>query len=214
MTNLIKITEIEQEPRIQDIVLGRALGLKRSRAIRQVIESNMPELLTYGRAPLQMADVKIGCAARKIESYYLNEPQALLICMFSRTDRAAQVRKEVIEAYMSFKAQNKAEVIEVSPYTRRLPSGAREIKLSEKARSEIGGIVKACCGVAIREELKAFFEIEHVKVQVPVEPTFKEKIWDILSKCESTLPPEKALKTFSTPVLLEEIGRRTQTQKA
>ena len=76
MTNLITITEIEQEPRIQDIVLGRALGLKRSRSIRQVIDQNMSELLTYGRTPLVMADEKIGCTTRKTESYYLNEPRA------------------------------------------------------------------------------------------------------------------------------------------
>ena len=152
MTNLIKITEIEQEPRIQDIVLGRALGLQRSRAIRQVIDQNMAELLTYGRAPLVMADVKIGCATRKTESYYLNEPQALLICMFSRTDKAAEVRKEVIQAYMALKhPQNNLGLIPVSSYTRRLPSGPREIKLSDKARSEIGGIVKACIGSALKD---------------------------------------------------------------
>lgn len=36
----------------------------------------------------------------------------------------------------------------VREHTRALPSGKREIVLSEKAKQEIGGIVKACLGIS------------------------------------------------------------------
>ena len=59
--------------------------------------------------------------------------------------------------------------VEVASYTRRLPSAPREIVLSEKARSEIGGIVKKCCAVAIKDALKELvsaFDKETPKISV------------------------------------------------
>lgn len=44
-----------------------------------------------------------GKRGSKPKVYYLNEEQALLVCMFSRTERAAAVRKEVIEVYMAYR---------------------------------------------------------------------------------------------------------------
>ena len=39
-----------------------------------------------------------------------------------------------------------------------MPSGKKEIVLSEKAKTEIGGIVKSCMAAAFREELNNFLE--------------------------------------------------------
>ena len=35
--------------------------------------------------------------------YWLNEAQALLVCMFSRTDQAARVRRELVEVFMAWR---------------------------------------------------------------------------------------------------------------
>lgn len=54
------IEVIDNEPRIKDVVLGERLGLNRPRKIREVILSNMAELLAYGCAPLVRAHEKSG----------------------------------------------------------------------------------------------------------------------------------------------------------
>lgn len=48
--------------------------------------------------------------------------------------------------------------VNVREHTRSLPSGKKEIVLSEKAKTEIGGIVKSCMAAAFREELNNFLE--------------------------------------------------------
>ena len=121
-TNLIKINDshltindlqlVEDEPRIKDVVLGERLGLKKARDIRETIKSNMSELLNFGSAPLQTANEKVGCMVRPMAAYYLNEAQAILLCMFSRTSKAAQVRKELIDVYMAYRTNGLAKVRE------------------------------------------------------------------------------------------------------
>ncbi len=122
-TNLIKtqsnshltindLQVIEDEPRIKDIVLGERLGLERPRKIRETIQSNLSEILSFGSAPLQRANEKVGCMMRPMSAYYLNEAQALLLCMFSRTAKAAQVRKELIDVYMAYRTRGLAKVRE------------------------------------------------------------------------------------------------------
>lgn len=106
------IEVIDNEPRIKDVVLGECLGLKKARDVRVVIKSNMAELLAYGCAPLVTAHEKIGFVTRQTEAYYLNEPQALLICMFSRTEKAAAVRKELIDVYMAYRTKGLTRVKE------------------------------------------------------------------------------------------------------
>ena len=103
---------IDDEPRIKDVILGKRLGLRKSRDIRAVIKSNMAELLSYGCAPLVTANEKIGFLNRPMEAYYLNEPQALLLCMFSRTNKAAEVRKELIDVYMAYRTRGLTKVKE------------------------------------------------------------------------------------------------------
>lgn len=89
---------IEREPRVLDTDLAERLGYAVPRKIRQhLIEANREELETMGI--LRTHSVQSG--GRPSTAFYLNEEQALLICMFSRTEKAAVVRKQVIETFMS-----------------------------------------------------------------------------------------------------------------
>lgn len=85
-----------------------------------------------------------------------NREGAWLIGMFARTPKAAEFRKWVLKVLGTVvdNTQPDKPVI-VSEHTRSLPSGKKEIVLSEKAKTEIGGIVKSCAAVAVREELAA-----------------------------------------------------------
>ena len=82
-----------------------------------------------------------------------------LIAMFSKTPVAKEFRKWVLDVLDKLNTPQQPDLIPVSSYTRRLPSAPREIVLSEKARSEIGGIVKKCCAVAIKDALKELVSV-------------------------------------------------------
>lgn len=73
-----------------------------------------------------------------------------LLAMFSKTPIAKEFRKWVLDLIERQSLPEKPVI--VSEHTRALPSGKKEIVLSEKARSEIGGIFKACLPGIIREE--------------------------------------------------------------
>ena len=92
----------DDEPRVLDLRLAEALGFGKTMNIRQLIKRNEPELGQYG---------EVFCTAQKTSpaggrpglEYWLNEAQALLVCMFSRTDQAARVRRELVELFMAWR---------------------------------------------------------------------------------------------------------------
>lgn len=91
--------EIDSEPRVLDVTLGEGLGFARPRAVRQIIERNALELQGYG----SLATRRGKSRGQHFTEYFLNEPQALLICMFSNTSRAAEVRKKLIDVFMEYR---------------------------------------------------------------------------------------------------------------
>ena len=95
----------------------------------------------------------VGTLGGKQELTIINESGLYSLILRSRKPEAKAFKKFVTsEVLPSIRktgtyvtpAQQELGLVPVSSYTRRLPSGPREIKLSDKARSEIGGIVKAC----------------------------------------------------------------------
>ncbi|KZC97216.1 hypothetical protein [Thalassospira xiamenensis] len=94
----------KDEPRIRDERLGECLGMARPRDIRKLIERNTAELEGFGPLRHRGAMVEIGSrATREVKEYWLNEEQALLICMFARTSRAQAVRREVITVFTAWR---------------------------------------------------------------------------------------------------------------
>ena len=98
------LATIANEPRVQDLRLAEALGFDRPRVIRELIERNRPEIEGYGGLPCRTANPG-ALGGRPGREYHLNEPQALLICMFSRTPNAAAVRKNLIEVFMQWRRE-------------------------------------------------------------------------------------------------------------
>lgn len=74
-----------------------------------------------------------------------------LLAMFSKTPVAKEFRRWVLDLIENHNQQIKP--VTVSEHTRALPSGKKEIVLSEKAKEEVGGIVKA----VVRSELHKLF---------------------------------------------------------
>lgn len=92
-------TSIDREPRIRDLRLAEVLGFERPRKIRDLIERNKSEIEGFGSSAPRRGAYR----GQEITEYFLNEPQALLLCMFSRTERAAAVRQALIEVFMAFR---------------------------------------------------------------------------------------------------------------
>lgn len=98
------LVEVEADPRILDVRLGERLGMAQPLNIRKVIEKNREELEQYGSIHAARELIQAGKGARReVEQFYLNEAQALLICMFSRTARAAEARREIVQVYLDWR---------------------------------------------------------------------------------------------------------------
>lgn len=102
---------VEAEPRIKDAPLGERLGMAQPLSIRQLIDINRAELERYGLLHTSH-DSRTGKDLQAGSSYYLNEPQALLLCILSRAERAADVRQEVVEVYMAYRRGDLPEQVE------------------------------------------------------------------------------------------------------
>src|SRR4051812_24704912 len=115
---LIKLDDLRviaqgDEPRIQDWKLAIALGFKAPRQIRELIERNRAELERYGVLSCRTTNSSDPLGrGRPAQEYWLNEAQALLVCMKSDAPRAADVRHEVITVYQAWRRGELASVRE------------------------------------------------------------------------------------------------------
>jgi len=90
------------EPRIHDLRLAAVLGMANPYKIRELIVSNNEELSEHGEVSPRRGETS-SLGGRPGTEYWLNEPQALLICMFSRTPKAAAVRKALIDLFLAWR---------------------------------------------------------------------------------------------------------------
>lgn len=133
------LIEFDNEPRILDITLAERLGMAVARTIRTVISDNIAELEMHGNLLVTPTNSNIepyqedtsfrtpsGNPARGRgrpgKAYYLNEGQALVICALSRTPKAAQVRKLLIDVFMAYR---QGKLVHVKEHRRSLPQRRR-----------------------------------------------------------------------------------------
>lgn len=111
-------TEIDNEPRVIDVSLANRLGMAAPRNIRSKILQNINELISYGEVCTETVQTtKKG--GRPSSAYYLNEPQALLLCMWSNTEKAATVRKMLIDVFMEYRRGRIEKPISARQHKRR-----------------------------------------------------------------------------------------------
>jgi molybdopterin synthase catalytic subunit len=128
--SLSDLETADDEPRVKDVRIAERLGMTQPLNIRQTIEANRGELERYGA--IFTHRVKNTGRGRSATEYYLNEPQTLLLCMLSRTDRAADVRQEVIEVFMAYRrgelpAQPQRPSVRDMDAARRLVAECRKV---------------------------------------------------------------------------------------
>lgn len=97
-----------------------------------------------------------------LPAYEITRDGFTLLAMGFTGSKALKFKLQYIQAFNAMEAKLKAIYpcgeVNVREHTRSLPSGKKEIVLSEKAKTEIGGIVKSCMAAAFREELNNFLE--------------------------------------------------------
>lgn len=115
MSNIVKINgwdlellDGEQERRIGASQQGEKLGYERPRDFKKLVMRNWEELLRYGQIPQRATVARYESRPgiwqeRTVKEPMLNEAQALLMCMFANTSTAADIREEVIRAYLVIK---------------------------------------------------------------------------------------------------------------
>jgi len=167
---LLTPREINNEPRIRDIDLAERLGFERSRAIRHLITRHRAEIDTYGTLPYSRDDAEVSPqvvakpnkGGRPIVCYWLNEGQALLLCMFSQTARAAQVRKLVIDTFMDYRA---GKIVHVKEHMRRPPLPGAALQYDFAMRQRLPGEPFVVQAVVTPELARAMLALwaEHAK---------------------------------------------------
>lgn len=137
---LSDLSLMANEPRVRDLRVAEALGFDRPANIRNVIRRHRDELMDHGSLLQVEAMITAGKGAqRQVAEYHLNEAQALLVCMFARTEKAAAIRKQVIEVFLAWRrgelAQASAAPDPTVTILRRLEE---RLTVMEKAGRKLG----------------------------------------------------------------------------
>lgn len=108
----------DDEPLIRDLDLAELLQFERTHEIRRLIARNLHELAMHGEV-FRHRNENSGERGRPGTAYWLNESQALVLCVLSRTPVAARVRTALIATFQAFRA---GKLVYVHEHHRRMPS--------------------------------------------------------------------------------------------
>lgn len=102
--NFLSVSDLnltfDAEPRVAHTKLAVALNYSQQHKLRHLVERNTGEFERYGRLPSTMDESTGGRFGQII---WLNEGQAILAAVKSNTDRAAEVRHQVITVFMAYR---------------------------------------------------------------------------------------------------------------
>lgn len=112
-----QLSMVQGEPRVFDLHLAASLGFDNLHEIRRLVARNENELRAYGEVSVTVTKTSTQ-GGRPGKAYYLNEGQALVICALSRTPKAAEVRKLVIDVFMAWR---RGKTVHVTEHYRKPP---------------------------------------------------------------------------------------------
>lgn len=147
----LKVIESNSQRVLTATDIAKALGFEKVKSVSNIYTRHASEFDGLSWV------INLMTETQSYQNRVFNREGAWLIGMFARTSKAAEFRKWVLKvlgavADSANNAQTGKSVV-VSEHTRALPSGKKEIVLSEKAKEEVGGIVKA----VVRSEIAKLF---------------------------------------------------------
>ncbi|WP_049975919.1 hypothetical protein [Azospirillum sp. B506] len=126
MNDLICVTAVEGEPRVLDTELAAALGMARPNDIRELIHRNTEEIQGFGGLPCRTVNPG-SRGGRPSKGFYLNEEQALLVAMFSRTEKAKEVRATLVRVFAAYR---RGDLVQAPPAFRVPQTFAEALRLA------------------------------------------------------------------------------------
>ncbi len=118
--NALTLTPIGGEPRVFDLTLAERLGFEQPRDIRKLIKRNLTKLQRFGVcATVAQTSGELG--GRPASEFYLNQKQAVWVCMKSETDLAFDVQAEIVrvfDAYLNGELQPAELPLPINPPNR------------------------------------------------------------------------------------------------
>lgn len=177
MNNLVEISK-DKQVITTSLRVAEVFGKRHDNILRQInsLIGSLREQQDF--SPLKNEEAKFAVANYKDEQgklrkqYIITRDGFTLLAMGFTGSKALKFKLQYIQAFNAMEAKLKAIYpcgtgavcgpnvgcgeVNVREHTRSLPSGKKEIVLSEKAKTEIGGIVKSCMAAAFREELNNF----------------------------------------------------------
>lgn len=97
----LTLTPVNGEPRVHDLHLADRLGFAEPRMIRNLIKRNHDKLLKFGVC-YAVEQTSGNQGGRPATEYFLNQRQAVFICMKSETDRAFDVQVEIVRVFDAY----------------------------------------------------------------------------------------------------------------
>ncbi|MCP5197654.1 MAG: hypothetical protein H6974_12860 [Gammaproteobacteria bacterium] len=97
----LALTPINGEPRIHDLLLAERLGFERLVKVRDIIKRNEAKLLKFGVLPT-VGKTSGDQGGRPTTEFYLNQKQAIFICMKSETEKALDVQVEIVHVFDAY----------------------------------------------------------------------------------------------------------------
>jgi len=92
---------VKGDARISDIRIQEALGYADLQHLHKIIRRHSGELEAYGEVYTQ--SVRKSGPGRPALNFLLNEEQALLVCMFARTAKAHEARRQIVEVFLAWR---------------------------------------------------------------------------------------------------------------
>lgn len=160
MNNLVTLNKNNQ-PTTSSKVLADTFGKAHKDVIRAINNLEIPaDFRERNFAPSRYHSKNKN--GQILPAYEITRDGFTLLAMGFTGSKALKFKLQYIQAFNAMEAKLKAIYpcgeVNVREHTRSLPSGKKEIVLSEKAKTEIGSIVKSCMAAAFREELNNFLE--------------------------------------------------------
>lgn len=132
-SNTLTLTPINGEPRVHDLQLAERLGFDEPRAIRKLIKRNEAKLLSFGT---RSTVSRVTITGQPSEEFYLNQRQAIFICMKSETDRAFDVQVEIVRVFDAYLTGDLKPAMPQS-YAEALRLYADQVERNEQQQREI-----------------------------------------------------------------------------
>lgn len=105
MTRLTRddLSVIEGDARVSDRRLAEALGFSRHNDVHRLIKSRWDELADFGEVFCFTAKNPSTKGGRPTQTYYLNEHQAVALCMWADTAKAREARMQIVEVFVAWR---------------------------------------------------------------------------------------------------------------